>query len=483
MKRYEILAQDIRQSVASGVLRVGDRLPSVRDASATHGVSPSTVFKAYYLLEAQGVLRARERSGYYVAGGLDALPLEIAAPADEEAASSDVDVSATVLQVLGATLKQDGVSFGSAFLSPSAYPHGRLAKAMSSAVLRLDPTQSIEDTGNVELRRAIALRYMADGLQVHPDDIVITNGALEALNLCLSALTTVGDAVIVESPTFYAALQSLERNGLRAVEVATHPREGIDLVALERALIQHTPRACWLMTNFQNPLGSSMSDSKKQALVALLARYQVPLIEDDVYGELYFGKSRPKPAKAFDLTGMVLHCSSFSKTLAPGYRVGWVLAGKFLSDLRRDKLTTSLATATPTQAAIVTYLEKGGYDRHLRVLRANLSQQLNEMLGAISRYFPEGTRTTRPVGGYFLWVELPVEVDTLALHRRAVAQGISIAPGPMFSAQKRFKNCLRLNYGSPWDSAREDAMKQLGELMRSGMTGDGTSKLPDAKQT
>lgn len=299
MKRYERLTEEITASIRSGLLQAGDRLPSVRQTSASRGVSPSTVFKAYYLLEARGLIRARDRSGYYVLRAPHAALPEPDGLSSASAGRHPVDVSDNVLQVLNATLRRDMLPFGSAFPSPSLLPYGRLAKFMAASAQRLDPWSSIDDLspGDAALRRAIALRYLADGMSVPVDDIIITNGALDALNLSLAAVTEPGDAVIVESPTFYAALQSLERNHLHAIEVATHPREGIDLQALEAAIVQHHPRACWLMTTFQNPLGSLMPDEKKEALVALLTRHGVALIEDDVYGELYFGEQRPRPPR------------------------------------------------------------------------------------------------------------------------------------------------------------------------------------------
>lgn len=466
MKRYERLSEEVTASIRSGVLQVGDRLPSVRQTSLSRKVSPSTVFKAYYLLEAKGLIRARERSGYYVVATPDTMPPELEHASLTEDRRSKVEVSDHVLKVLSATLHRDMVPFGSAFPSPTLYPVSRLAQVMAATVQRIKPWSLIDDSsaGNPLLRRAIALRYLADGIAVHTDDIVITAGALEALNLCLSVVTKPGDAVIVESPTFYAALQSLERSNLHAVEVATHPREGIDLEALERAIQRHHPAACWLMTNFQNPLGSLMPEAKKKALVALLTRYGVPLIEDDVYGELYFGTQRPRPAKAFDESGIVMHCSSFSKSLAPGYRVGWVLGGRYTQAIMRNKLTTSLGTAVPTQAALAAYLQKGGFDKHLRQLRQTLALQQEEVMHAVARYFPQGTRTTRPVGGYFLWVELPEGADVLELHRAALEQGIGLAPGPIFSSHGDFRNCLRLNFGHPLDARMRAGLATLGRL-------------------
>lgn len=471
MKRYEALAEDIAMSIRSGVLRLGDRLPSVRQAALSRAVSASTVFAAYYLLEARGLIRARERSGYYVVAGAKSAPPEPEAsnPSPE---SATVDVSELVFDVLDSVRTRDAVPFGSAFPSPLLFPLARLGRSMASSVQSMDAWSAVSDLapGNANLRRQIALRYLAEGVQVHTDDIVITNGALEALNLCLQAVARPGDSIIIESPTFYAALQALERIGLHAIEVPTHPRDGIDLAALALALDRHQPKACWLMTNFQNPLGSLMSDAKKQALVELLARHEVPLIEDDVYGELYFGGKRPLHAKKFDDQGLVMHCSSFSKCLAPGYRIGWAATGRYTRQVARLQLTTTLSASGPAQAAIADYLAKGGYDRHLRQLRHALSIQQTAMVEAVVRHFPRGTRATRPEGGYFLWVELPANVDALKVHRIALTLGISVAPGPMFSARREFGNCLRLNYGHPWDETSEAAFAALGQVIAAQLT-------------
>ncbi|MDB5826251.1 MAG: transcriptional regulator, GntR family with aminotransferase domain [Variovorax sp.] len=467
MKRYENLVAEIEASIRDGTLRAGDQLPSVRRTADSRGVSASTVFRAYYQLEANGLIRAKDRSGYYVLGkGGRLAPPESEVASRPRDASIELAVSDHVFQVLQSSMSRKVVPLGSAFPSPLLFPLARLGQFMASSAKSLDPWSTVDDLtpGSVELRRQIALRYLADGMQVSPEEIVVTNGALEALNLCLAAVTRHGDAVIVESPTFYAALQALERMGLKAVEVATHPRDGIDLDALERAIERHAPAACWLMTTFQNPLGSLMPEPNKRRLVDVLARHRIPLIEDDVYGELYFADRRPPPAKAFDGDGMVLHCSSFSKCLAPGYRIGWASAGRFARQVAHLKLTTSLSTSAPGQHALAGYLEKGGFDKHLRKLRQGLAKQQAVFAQAVGHFFPAGTRATRPLGGYFLWIELPPGVDTLALHAEALRSGISLAPGPIFSATGGFTNCLRLNYGHEWNVASERALKTLGQL-------------------
>lgn len=470
MKRYETLAEDLADSIARGVLRPGEKLPSVRDTSTARRLSASTVFKAYDVLEARGLVRARDRSGYYVLAP-PPRPAEpgLSRPRD---ARTKVDVSELVLEIVTSTRRRDLVPLGSAFPSPLLFPLEKLGRSLVRATRDIDPWRTVDDLapGFVELRRQIARRYLGFGVRVSPDEIVVTNGALEALNLCLAAVTRPGDAVVVESPTFYAALQAIERLDLRAVEVPTHPREGVDLGALEAAIVKRRPRACWLMTSFQNPLGSTMPEPKKRKLTALLRRHEVALIEDDVYGELYLGRQPVAPAKSFDGDN-VLHCASFSKTLAPGYRIGWAAPGRHTRAVQRLKLTTSLASPVPTQAALADYLEHGGFDRHLRKLRETLALQQASMLRAIARYFPKGTRVTSPEGGYFVWVELPEACGVLALdlHRTALEHGISVAPGPMFSAQPGFDRCLRLNYGHAWDARMESAMATLGSLAGSAV--------------
>ncbi len=466
MKRYEKFADEIAELIRTGVLGPGEKVPSVRHASRTYGVSPSTVFQAYYLLEDRGLIQARARSGYFVREHAKR-PLHEPELTAHAAQTTEVDVSELVFSVLASLKDPHTVPFGSAFPSPDLFPLPRLAKSMAHALRMLSPHEIIADmtAGNADLRRQIALRYMVSGVMLPMEELVISNGALEALNLCLQCVTQPGDLVAIESPTFYACLQVLERLQLKAVEIPVHPREGIDLGALSESLKQLPIKACWFMSSLQNPLGASMSEEKKQALYELLVEHQVPLIEDDVYAELYFGSHPPKPVKSFDRDGLVMHCSSFSKSLAPGYRIGWVAGGRYAEQIARLKLMTTISPSVPAQTALADYLQHGGYDRHLRKLRHALEMQQSAMLASAARHFPASTRVTRPSGGYFLWFEFPERLDSLQLLRLALAQGISLAPGPIFSASQGFRHCARLNYGHPWNPRSEQAMEVLGRLV------------------
>jgi DNA-binding transcriptional MocR family regulator len=468
MKLYEKFADEIAELIRTGVLAPNEKIPSVRTASTTYGVSHATVFQAYYLLENRGLIDARARSGYFVKAHVSRA---LAEPkiSKKTADTTDVDVSELVFSVLSSIKDPDIVPFGSAFPSPDLFPLPRLARSMSKTIQNLPSRAILTDmtAGNANLRRQISLRYMLNGVNLAADELVITSGALEALNLCLQVVTKPGDLVAIESPTFYAALQILERLKLKAVEIPVHPREGIDVATLADSLQRLPIKACWFMSSFHNPLGASMSDEKKQQVYDLLAEHDVPLIEDDVYGELYYGAKPPRPIKTFDQKGLVMHCGSFSKCLAPGYRIGWVAGGRYAEQINRLKLMTTISASVPAQVAIADYLQHGGYDRHLRKLRHQLQVQQQTMLAAIARYFPAQTRVTQPDGGYFLWLEFPKKVDSLQLFSLALTQGISIAPGPIFSAARRFQHCARLNYGHPWSEQSEQAMAVLGKVVAS----------------
>jgi DNA-binding transcriptional MocR family regulator len=463
--RYRVLADELGGAIRQGVLRPGDRLPSVRETCRTRGVSPSTVFQAYGLLETQGLIEPRERSGYFVKAQRRAQR----APPSAAAARMDataVAVSELAFDLLGASTDPKLVPLGSAFPAADLFPLEELARSGARALRRWAPKSggSALLAGHPGLRDSLRRRHALQGVAVAEDELLITNGAMEALNLCLQAVTRPGDVVAIESPAFYAALQAIERLHLKAVEVRTDPRDGVDLNALAELLERQRVAACWFMTSFQNPLGSLMPEDRKRKMVDLLARHEVPLIEDDVYGELYGEGLRPLPAKAFDASGRVLYCSSFSKCLAPGYRVGWAAAGRYARDVQRLKMMSTLATSLPAQLAVAEYLAEGAYDRHLRRLRIALSNERQRCIRLVERHFPSGTRMTRPSGGYFVWLELPPSINALTLHSKAKDIGISTAPGVLFSADGRFSHHLRVNVGHPGEPRIDGGLRQLGEL-------------------
>lgn len=474
MKRYEQLVELLAGDIRNGRFGPGTRLPSIRTLTAQHGINASTAFKAYYRLEEKGLVRARPRSGYYVTASAMQPPAaagagQVPKPGRTVArVAPRLDVSELVFEVLAAVQDPDIVPLGSAFAAPALFPLQSLGKSLARAArqIHLRGATAHLSQGDPVLRQQIALRYLGMGMPQAADELIVTNGALEGLNLCLAAVARPGDLIAIESPGFYAGLQALERLKMKALEISVHPQNGLDLAALADALKRHPVKACWFMTSFQNPTGASLSEEKKKALVALLARHDIPLVEDDVYDELHFGNRAPLPAKAFDRKGLVMHCSSFSKTLAPGYRVGWVSPGRFGEQIERLKLMTTLSASLPAQLAVADYLQHGGYDKHLRRLRHAMEAQLSCLLAAIARHFPAAVRVSHPAGSYFVWLEFDEGFDALALHQAALEHGISVAPGPVFSARRNFRHCLRLNYGHPWDARFEEAIQTLGLLVR-----------------
>ena len=461
---YRQIAARVLALIESGAFKPGERLPSIRDLSRQQRVSINTAKEAYALLEARHLLEARPQSGFYVRMRLPAAPgePELSLPALNP---TGVSISEMVRMIMRDVLNPQLVQFGVALPNPQLLPAEKLSRMLAGAARR-HQAESLAyaiPPGCEALRREIARRMLDAGCTLRPDEIIITTGCAEAVFLALRAVCRPGETVAIESPVYFNFLQLIEELGLRALEIPGSPSEGMSLEALRYALGQTKVSACVVISNFNNPLGGQMPEERKRELVELLARHDIPLIEDDIYGDLSFADERPGVAKAHDRRGGVPLCSSFSKTLAPGYRVGWIAPGRFYPRVERLKMTHNIASAAPTQLAIAEFLANGGYDRHLRAIRRDYARRVALMGEAIGRHFPAGTCVTRPRGGFTLWVELPGEVDAFELYGRAVQRGISLAPGPTFSASGRYRNCIRLN-AAFWSAETEPALRTLGTL-------------------
>ncbi len=442
------------------------RLPSVRQASSSYHVSASTVFQAYYMLERRGLIVARPRSGYFVARRTALARFQSVASRrviDDSEGGDDL-----VVRFMQAQRQCAYPGLGCSEPAAELFPFGHLSRSLIAATRKMARCSSALSARKAEadLRRQIALRYIVTGVSVPVDEVVVTSGAFDALTLCLQALTQPGDTIAIERPAFHTVQGAIQRLHLRAIEIPVDPHNGLDLVALADALTRHPVRACWFSTTLHQPTGATLSDQGKKSLVNLLARHRVPLIEVDVFRELHFGSAPACPAKQFDTTGLVLHCGSFSKCLAPGLRIGWVAAGRYASKIEAARWLTRPSASVPAQWAIADYLEHGDYDRLLRKLRRELASLQSQMFSAVLRYFPEGTSVFRPAGGFFLWVKLPDSVDAMRLFEIAEAHDIGIAPGVIFSRSPEFRHHLRLNYGRRWTSNVEQEVCTLGTLAR-----------------
>lgn len=464
---YEQVAARLERLIRGGILGPGDRLPSVRKLREQLSVSTSTVLEAYRLLEDRGLITARPQSGYYVKPTALNLPQEpaLTAPPDQACA---INIS-LAFEVISAMRDISLMQLGAAIPAIELLPLAQLNRLMGR-ILREQPQQAHSygvPPGCPELRSELAKRMLNAGCSVPPDQLVITNGANEAIYLSLRAVTQPGDTVAIESPTYFGMLEAMKKLQLKALALPTHPREGISLAHLEDGLQSGKVTACLLVSNFSNPLGSCMGDSKKKRLVELLNQYDVPLIEDDVYGDIYFEGVRPKAIKAFDTEDRVLYCASVSKTLSPGMRIGWCISGRYHARVLELKSIINQSTAIAPQLTVAAFLANGGYDRHLRHLRRAYQDQTARMQQAIGDYFPAETCVTRPSGGHVLWLELPSNFDALRLYQEALECRISIAPGIIFSASGGcYSNCFRLNTALPWTEAVDRALQTLGHLTK-----------------
>jgi DNA-binding transcriptional MocR family regulator len=464
---YLEVSERIEKLIEKNALKVGDKLLSVRALSKEQGISLSTAFQAYYHLESKGLIEARPQSGYYIKFSPQqcfAVPT-CCTPIDEAVELSVDDMIASVYR----DLRSDKLlQFSVGAPDPSLLPAAKLAKSVIQALRDApDSCLNYENVqGNVELRKQIARLGFNWGGSLSEDDIVVTAGCMEALAISLKAITKPGDAVAIDSPTYFGIFQVMESLGLKVVEIPNDPTTGINLEYLQTAISRFSIKACLFVCNFNNPLGSLLPDSKKKELVEMLGKQNIPLIEDDIYGELYFGKSRPRTCKSFDKKGLVIQCGSFSKSLAAGYRIGWAIPGKFKEKVIRLKRMNTVSTNTLTQAALAHFLTNGRYELHLRHLRKALHTLSLRYIQAVNEYFPNDTRISRPQGGFALWIEMDKRADGYKLHKRALKHNIGLAPGQIFSSQGQFTNCFRMCYGLPFNDRVEQGIKTLGELAR-----------------
>ena len=464
--RYERLANELAGMIDERCLRAGERLPSVRTLAADRRLSISTVVQALRELERRGLVEARPQSGYYVRHA--APPALLARPQTLPSVAVPVEVSGRLAGILKAVARPGMLPLAAALPAPELLPLGALNRLYGGVVRR---HREILESGahlpmnSPELIRQLVRRSLAWGGPLDAGEIVVTNSCTEALTLCLRAVTRPGDCVAVESPAYYLMLQLIESLGLKALEIPTDPVHGISIEALDLATRQGGVAACLLVPNASNPLGCVMPDERKRALAELMAARDVAVIEDDIYGDLCYGARRPWPIKAFDTTGNVMLCSSFSKSLSPALRIGFVAAGRRHETLALQKTLSSGASNPVTQRVLAEYLASGSYERQLRFLRRSYENQVVAMQAAIERHFLLPVRMSNPQGGFVLWIELPQEVDTTALLDKALAENLAFVPGEFFSASGMYRNCLRLNCGHPHAAGIEAGIRRLGQLL------------------
>jgi len=468
---YERLAEHYRRVIAAGTLVPGDRMPSMRAFMSQHRVSLSTAVQTFRRLESAGLLFAKPRSGYFVKR-----PTKSKLPNVREPEIEAVPMPARFVglheRISGVIERAhrfpDALNLGGATAAAGLYPSAHL-KSLAIKTLRHRPTLLTEAgpmEGAVEFRQAVAKRLLSCGVSTSQDEVIVTNGGVEAVNLALRAVAQPGDTIAIESPAFFGLLQILESLGLRALEIPTSPTTGLSIEALEIALTAYkNVKAVVVVANLQNPLGCSMPDERKAMLVSLCAHHGVAVIEDDPYRELIASAASTKPVKAWDRAGGVIYCSSLNKVLAPGMRLGWVSSGRWHERVKMLKFAQSRHNETLPQLVAAQFINSGAFDRHLHQLREKLGAQREAMSNAIAHYFPHETRMSQPSGGLLLWVALPNDAHSEALFDAALREGIRVAPGTIFSNSSGFDSFVRLSCPRPFDEVMETAVRRLGQLV------------------
>lgn len=469
MKLYEQLAHELTEHIDNGYYQPGDKLPSIRYMSDEHHVSISTVQEAYRLLEDKTLVEARPKSGYYVLGPKTTPTLpDISRPVQRPLAVSQWEL---VVNLLTGYEKDGGIALGQGTPDVSAATLKPLTKIMANTSRRADIALLTYDSlqGAESLRHQIARLMVDSGCQIHPDDIVLTTGCQEALACSMRSIATAGDIVAIDSPSFYGSLQTAQALGLKALEIPTHPETGISLEALELALEQWPIKVLQLTPVCNNPLGYTMPDDNKAQLIELANQYDIAIIEDDIYGDLAYRYPRPRTIKSFDTEGRVLFCSSFSKTISPAFRTGWCAPGRYLQQVKHMKYVSTACGSVLQPRAIAEFISQGYYERHIRKMRAQYLRNRDRMIDCVTRYFPEKTKISYPQGGFLLWVELPKAVDSVELNNQLEEQHISIAPGILFTASKKYRHCLRLNFSQEVDTDIQETLKIIGDTAKAMM--------------
>ena len=469
LPRYQQIAAAILDTIQAHALPAGHRLPSVRALAEQHQVHVLTALQAYRFLEQHQHVCSRPRAGFFVA-----LPTYSAAVTTSHAtesprptAASLVQVSGRVSQLLRLSASDVQIQLHMAEAAGHLYPTQALGRRLQQR-LQADPAllgAYFPEREQRRLRQAIQEWAQHGQLDLHEDEILMTHGSTEAIQLALRVLTQPGDTVAVETPVYFGLLQTLEILGLKALEIPCSLDEGLSPEALEFALRHGPPVRCLIVVpHFQNPTGALMPEANKKRILALAQQHQLTIIEDDVFGDLHFTGERPIPLKAWDRAGEVIYCASFTKSFAPAFRLGWISGGRYHAQLEQLKVSSSYVTSPLMQAVLSDSLSSGLYARHLLKMRNVLARRCEEMRAWILACFPKGTRVSAPKGGLLVWVMCPEPLDTFALLEQALDASMSFAPGRLFSAEARFSHCLRLNIAHPQTLEWRAAIQHLGQL-------------------
>ncbi|EHR01060.1 aminotransferase-like domain-containing protein [Bradyrhizobium sp. WSM471] len=460
--RYNAVVEHIRKRVDAGTLKVGDRLPSIRQLSLLTGFSAVTIHHGYELLESRGYCTARPRSGYY----LTRISSELGDfSQDGENSVEPISIGDFPQALLLSWQNRTLNAFGAPQPSDDLFDCAELDSVMRRILRRRKLPAKDAVMGDIDLRLQIAKRAAQRGIFTRYQDIIVTGSATQGLNLCLDALTDPGNVILVESPSYFPALSSIKHRNLRVVEIYSHPRTGVDPDQFEYLVKNNNIRVALLMANNHFPTGITYGEEGMKRIVAAAHKNTVTIIENDMLGDLYYGISNPRSLKKFDSSETVLQFSSFECSLAPEYGLGWVIAGKHAQPILAASCLGGYAINDfRIQQALAEYLSCHSQDRHLRRIRDTLASRMERGLQLLGERLPAGCSISRPNGGYMCWVHAPQGFKSGRAARALHKQRVSILPGPVFSAAARsFENLFALNFSFPWTTTNEAKIGKIAD--------------------
>lgn len=455
MTLYQDLAQNIMSNIDSGEYSVGQKMPSIRMFSQQHGVSINTALNCYELLQEKGYIQSKPKSGYFVN-----LPY----------------VKSAVMQLPyfeSKVMKTDPVQpdkqfhpFVTGQLAPELIPYKPLIRCQNSVQQRHGPKLMAygHTSGELQLKTMLATHFTKQGFIFNSDDLVINNGALDAVRIALEVTTQPGDTVAVSSPCFNGILMLLQALGRKVLEVPSTD-EGIAMDQLEHYMSLGILQACVVTANHQNPLGNTWSLSQKKKMAELANQYQIPVIEDDLYIELVYQDVPPLPIKHWDQAGYIIWCSSVSKTLAPGFRLGWCLAGRYKEQYLLRRRVETLGVNRLSQLTLAEYIGTGQYDKHLKKLRLQLAAQIQEYRNILAANLPQSAAISLPHGGLVIWVQIP-GLDTQELSDELENREIYIRTGAEFSLREFYGDFFRVSCGWPLDETRKTELLEICDVVK-----------------
>lgn len=464
---YQNIVDYFIDNIEKGSILPGEKLPSLRKISDQFDVSLSTAVEAYRKLELFGYVQVKDRSGY--SARFPSQSEHVLKPSKKfRPKVCEIEHIDEIIELMDQTLDSETAPFGVGVPAIDRFPNKMVNKYLVQTIKHYPDASStyVFGAGLEDLRTEVAKWIRPWTGVVTASNIVITNGCLEAINLALAAECEAGDIVAIESPCYFGLLHAIHHHGLKALEVKTDPDQGIDPESLESLAKSKKIKALISTPNAQNPLGFSMSDERKKQILAICKKYGIRLIEDDLYGELSFEKKRPRSYKYFDKDGVVTHCTSFSKFLGPGLRIGWVIPAKETQKYIRQKLSLNLATHSLTQFAVANILRNENLLIYGQKLGEYYEKNLNIYANVLKKELGEKLSLSQPTGSYFLWARVQ-DLDATHAFQKAKKLKISFTPGPLFSANRQYQNYLRINCAHEYNEKRHQQLISLAKLLGS----------------